>query len=289
VSLRPPTIYVLPRMTHRLSVPNTDRPIVAVTASVRVDDGIGRLRLMTAYLDSLERASVIPIVMPPFGGGPAETSALVERILDLVAGLVLTGGEDVEPVRYGAVPSPHLGRTSAARDAVEIAAVLGARDRLLPTLAICRGAQVLNVALGGTLVQDIPSERSGALAHDPKAARDARTHAVRLIDGSRAALALGAATALVNSKHHQAIDQLGHGLVITGTAPDGIIECVETPEEDPWWMLGVQWHPEEFVQDRGAADHGLFAALAAAIDAQARRRSRDVVARRYVSPPLTES
>jgi len=253
-------------MTRHPTAPDVARPLIAVTATVRADDGVGRLRLNAAYLHVLEQASFIPVVIPPFGGTAAETRAAVERVLDIADGLVLTGGEDVEPWRYGATPSPHLGRTNPARDATEIAAVLGARQRLLPTLAICRGIQVLNVALGGTLVQDIPSEHPAALVHTPEAARDARTHPVRLTPGSRAAWALGATTALVNSVHHQAIGRVADGLLVTGTAPDGIIECIETPAHDPWWMMGVQWHPEEFVRDRGAADHGLFAALAAAIE-----------------------
>jgi putative glutamine amidotransferase len=252
-------------MTRHPSVPNADRPIIAVTATVRADDGVSRLRLNASYLEVLEQASFVPIVLPPYGGTPTETAAAVGRVLDLVDGLLLTGGEDVDPSRYGAAPSPHLYPTNAARDATEIAAVFGARERLLPTLAICRGIQVLNVALGGTLIQDIPSERPGSLPHTPHAARDARTHDVRLVPGSRAAMALGSTTAAVNSVHHQAIGRLADGLVVSGTAPDGIIECVETPDEDPWWMLGVQWHPEEFVRERGAVDHGLFAAFAAAI------------------------
>jgi len=253
-------------MTRHPNASDPRRPLVAVTATTRVEEGVVRLRLTAAYLEVLEQASFVPIVIPPFGGTAAETAAAVARILDVVDGLVLTGGEDVHPAQYGAAPAARLGPTHATRDAMEIAAVLGARERALPTLAICRGMQVLNVALGGTLVQDIPSERPGALDHDPPAARDARTHALHLVPGSRAARALRATTAEVNSVHHQAIDRVAPGLVISGRAPDGIIESVETPDDDPWWVLAVQWHPEEFVRERGAADQGLFAALASAIE-----------------------
>jgi len=242
-----------------------ERALVAVTATVRADDGVARVRLTDAYVRALERAGLIPIVLPPFTGSESEVAAAVGRVLDAVDGLVLTGGEDVEPARYGAAPSQHLGRTNPARDQTEIAAVFAARQRLLPTLAICRGIQVLNVALGGTLIQDITSERPAALIHDPDAARDTRTHPIQLVANSRAARALGATTLLVNSVHHQAIDRAAEGLVITATAPDGTIEGVETREDDAWWILGVQWHPEEFVRHGGAPDHGLFAALAKAI------------------------
>jgi putative glutamine amidotransferase len=251
-------------MTRHPDAADDDRAIVAVTATVRTEDGVGRLRLPAAYLDVLERAGFVPIVLPPLAGTPEVVASAVDRVLDIVDGLVLTGGEDVDPARYGATASRELGPTNPARDATEIAAVLGARARLLPTLAICRGIQVVNVALGGTLIQDIPSQRPGALLHDPDACRDARTHPVRLIEGSRAARGLSATSVQVNSLHHQAIDQPAAGLAITGSAPDGIVEAVETRDDD-WWVLGVQWHPEEFVRDHNAPDHGLFAAFAAAI------------------------
>lgn len=189
----------------------------------------------------------------------------VDRVLDVAAGLVLTGGEDVAPALYGAPPSPHLGRVHRERDATELAAARWARDRALPTVAICRGIQVLNVALGGTLVQDIPSERPGSLAHDPEAPRQARTHAVHIVPDTRLSRALGRQTLDVNSVHHQALARVADGLVVTATAPDGVIEGVETPSDDPWWAVGVQWHPEEFATDNAAPDHGLFAAFAAAV------------------------
>jgi putative glutamine amidotransferase len=251
-------------MTRHPAPHTVGRPVVAVTATVRGDDGVRRVRLTAAYLDALERAGVVPLVLAP--SADDEGAPDVGRVLDVVDGLVLTGGEDVDPVRYGAVQGPSVSRVSAARDAMEIAAVHAARDRRIPTLAICRGIQVLNVALGGTLIQDIPSERPGALGHDPDAARDQRTHVVHLVAGSRAARAVEATTLNVNSVHHQAIDRVANGLAVTGTAPDGIIESVETPDEDPWWVLAVQWHPEEFVRDSAAPDHGLFAAFAAALE-----------------------
>jgi putative glutamine amidotransferase len=252
-------------MTRHPDAADDDRAIVAVTATIRTEDGVERLRLPAAYLEVLERAGFIPVVLPPFAGTSEGVASAVGRILDAVDGLVLTGGEDVDPARYGATPNPHLGPTNAARDATEIAAVLAARDRLLPTLAICRGIQVLNVALGGTLIQDIPSQRPGALPHDPGPPYDGRTHPTRLVEGSRAAHALSATSAHVNSRHHQAIERLAASLSVTGTAPDGIIEAVETRDADGWWVMGVQWHPEEFVRDPEAADHGLFSAFAAAI------------------------
>lgn len=244
---------------------------MAVTATIRADDGVPRVRLTAAYLSILERAGLTPIVIAPLHGTGAQTAAGVERVLDAVSGLVLTGGEDVVPERYGATPSPHLSRVSTERDTTEIAAVQRARDRRVPTLAICRGIQVLNVALGGTLVQDIASERPAALAHDPERPRDSRTHTIQVVAGSRTAHALGALNLEVNSVHHQAVDRLADGLVVTALAPDGIVEGVETPIADPWWVVGVQWHPEEFVADAAALDHGLFAAFAAVLEGSTAR------------------
>ncbi len=241
-------------------------PLVAVTATIHNDDdGVARVRLGAAYLRVIERAGLTPVVVPPFAGTPDAVAAAVGRVLDAVDGLVLTGGEDVEPARYGAAPSPHIQKGTPARDATELALVEEARRRALPTLAICRGVQVLNVALGGSLIQDIPTERPGSLDHDPDLARDVRTHPIRILPGSRTSAALGTDALQVNSVHHQAVDRIASGLVVTATSPDGIVEGVETPADDPWWVLGVQWHPEEFVADVHAPDHTLFAALAAAL------------------------
>jgi len=241
------------------------RPLVAVTATIRSDDGVPRVRLPAAYLAVLERAGIASCILAPVSGDGNAISESVGRLLDVVDGLVLTGGEDVEPARYGAAPSRHLGRTSAARDETEMAALRGARARCLPTLAICRGIQVVNATYGGTLLQDIPNDRPHAANHDPDQSRDTRTHPVTILPGSRTAHALGATALDVNSVHHQAVDCPAPGFRVTATAADGIIEGLETPATDPWWMVAVQWHPEEFVADRNAPDHGLFRAFAEAM------------------------
>jgi putative glutamine amidotransferase len=245
---------------------NSGSPLVAVTATVRTDDGRARIRLNSTYLEILERAGLTPVVIPPFHGDAAAVEAAVDSVLDAVAGLVITGGEDVEPARYGATPGAHLDAVNTARDATEIAAVMGAHERRMPLLAICRGIQILNVAFGGTLIQDLPTECPGPITHDPDRPRDSRTHVVQLVSGSRAAAATDATRLDVNSSHHQAVARVGKNLVVTATAPDGVIEGLETDPLDPWWAVGVQWHPEEFVADHQAPDYGLFAAFAAAVD-----------------------
>jgi putative glutamine amidotransferase len=232
-------------------------PLVAVTATTRLDNGMVRVRLSVAYLASLDRARLTPIVVPPF-----EPCADRDAILDVVSGLVLTGGEDVDPARYGAEPHPRLSTVHADRDATELALFDGARERRMPTLAICRGIQVMNVALGGTLIQDIPSQRPSAIEHDGDGPRNARTHTVTISRPSRLADAIGQTEIIVNSFHHQAVDTLAPDSVVTATANDGIIEAIETPLDNPWWALGIQWHPEDLTGGPEAWDRKLFDAFA---------------------------
>jgi putative glutamine amidotransferase len=237
--------------------PSVSRPLVAVTATHRLDDkGIRRVRLNVAYLHALERAGLTPLVVPPL-----EDAGAGDRVLDAVAGLVLSGGEDVDPARFGQEKHHTVTLTNPARDATEAALTLAARERALPTLAICRGVQLLNVALGGTLVQDIADQRPRAAPHDG-ASRDARAHEVIVEPDSRLAGALGSTRLRVNSLHHQALDRVADGIRVTGRAPDGVIEGIESPAGDAWWMLGVQWHPEELVDAAEPWDLRLFQAFA---------------------------
>lgn len=237
-------------------------PIVAVTATACLVDGVERVRLNSAYVRALESVGLVPVVVPP---SASPDSAL--RVLDVVAGLVLSGGEDVDPSRYGAAPHPELGPINCARDDTELALLGRARELGTPTLAICRGIQVVNVALGGTLVQDLPSERQGTAAHDVDDERDSRVHGVRIDPDSHLASILGAQSLGVNSIHHQAVDRLGEAMRINARADDGTVEGVES--DDPnWWMVGVQWHPEELTTTPEPWDRRLFAAFAAACRAR---------------------
>ena len=230
-------------------------PRIAVGGVVRAWDGAERTGVNAAYVRSVLSAGGVPVILSPMLG-----PSYAARALDGADGLLLTGGEDIHPAWYGADPSPHLYPPSRERDLFELALFASARQRELPILGICRGIQLVNVALGGTLFQDLPSERPGPVLHDPGASRDARTHEVRLQPGSRAAAALGGPTIMVNSFHHQAIDRLASGLVATGWTEDGLIEAVETGPGAPW-LLAVQWHPEEMLADARAPERGLFRAL----------------------------
>ncbi len=237
-------------------------PLVAITATARMIEGVERVRLNSAYVRALESAGLVPIVVPPFA-----TAGAAVRVLDAVAGLVLSGGEDVDPSRYGATPHADLGPINCARDETELALLARARELGMPTLAICRGIQVVNVGLGGTLVQDLPSERQDIGAHDVDDERDARVHGVQVDPVSRLASILGVQSLAVNSIHHQAVDRLGDAMRISARADDGTIEGIES--DDPsWWMVGVQWHPEELTTTPEPWDRRLFGAFAAACRAR---------------------
>lgn len=230
--------------------------IVAVTATSRDDEGSRRVRLSASYVDALENAGLIPLVVPPLASSQGASA-----ILDAVDGLLLTGGEDVNPSRYGAKPHPQLKTVSDRRDETEIALIHEARRRRTPVLAICRGIQVLNVALGGTLIQDIRAEVKGSLDHDDGSPRTSRTHGIKVVPGSLTAKALGVTEASVNSLHHQSVRDPGPDLIVTAISTDGIIEAVETTDPD-WWVLAVQWHPEEMTDSPEPWDRGLFRAFA---------------------------
>jgi putative glutamine amidotransferase len=197
-----------------------------------------------AYVESVVRAGGQPVLLPPAG----DPSSLVDRL----DGLVLTGGGDLNPSRYGAVRHDRTGYVRDFRDEAELTLVRAVLDRGLPVLGICRGLQVLNVALGGTLLQHLPDAVVGGTRHCHRPGLYNR-FPVRVSDGSRLAKALGAETVTVPHYHHQAIDRLGTGLTASAWSDDGIIEGAEI--EDHPFAVGVQWHPE------ADTDPSLFAAL----------------------------
>ncbi|MEO8622525.1 MAG: gamma-glutamyl-gamma-aminobutyrate hydrolase family protein [bacterium] len=241
----------------------TRLPAVAVTATTESIRGVLRVRANASYTDSLHSARLRPFILPVL------TAADADAMLDGMDGLVLTGGEDIDPGHYGATAHPALGDVHAGRDSFEIALTRSAMARRLPTLAICRGIQIANVALGGTLVQDIPSEWPGAIEHEGQWPRDLRVHGVQVDARSRLAQALGTAELTVNSFHHQAVGTPAPGLSAVAHSSDGVIEGAEWPTGD-WWMLGVQWHPEELTSTTDSWDRNLFAAFAEACNGKSR-------------------
>jgi putative glutamine amidotransferase len=204
--------------------------------------GITRCSKLEDYIASVEKAGARVRVL--------EVSESPRALIDRLDGLVLTGGGDVDPAFYGEDRHETVDDAEPGRDEFEIDFARRAVAADLPVLAICRGAQVLNVAEGGTLVQDIPSAVASGLAHAVK--EHGIAHDVAVAKGSRLYEALGpaavvsaaTATCRVNSRHHQSVGRLGAGLTATATAADGVIEAIESA--DRTFCLGVQWHPENF-------------------------------------------
>jgi putative glutamine amidotransferase len=196
------------------------------------------------YYVAAAEAGAVPVMIPLFDGDEATLRAIYDRL----DGLLLAGGVDMDPSSFGEAPHPRLGMTDSARDAVELTLVRWAIADAKPVLGLCRGHQVLNVALGGTLWQDIETQVPDAIKHDyfPTAGfpRDHLAHTVDIRPGSRLHVAFQAPTVSVNSMHHQAVKVLAPALVASAHSPDGLIEAVESGTGQ--FLLGVQWHPEIF-------------------------------------------
>jgi putative glutamine amidotransferase len=190
-----------------------------------------------SYHRAIVRAGAIDVPLVP----DPRVVADPDLLLDIVDGLLLIGGIDVDPRRYGDAPAAELEVIDSERDDFEIALMRRAVERDLPLLGICRGMQILNVALGGSLRQDLGDELNAV--HRPRLGTfEGTEHEVEVASSSLAALAAGEGTQVIHSHHHQAIDALGDGLAVSATAVDGVVEAVELP--DHRFALGVQWHPE---------------------------------------------
>ncbi|MGZ6926265.1 MAG: gamma-glutamyl-gamma-aminobutyrate hydrolase family protein [Acidimicrobiia bacterium] len=208
--------------------------------------------IQAMYVEALQRAGAQEAVLGPRHLDHAEALAVMDRF----DGVLLPGGGDVIPERYGQDRAPQTYGTIPLRDEFEFALCHAALDLRKPVLAICRGAQVLNVALGGTLHQHITDELPG---HGiPGREGGQNVHDIEVDPASRVGAATGAARVRCSCHHHPAIDRLGHGLRVTGRSPDGVVEAVEL--EGPTWVAAVQWHPEDTAA-QDPAQQGLFDAL----------------------------
>ena len=237
------------------------RPLIGVTTSISVNANPERAFVNSSYIRAVQNAGGIPVLLPPPLVGEAR-----EELWKRLHALLLTGGADIDPARFGELPHATVYDVSESRDDLEFTVVDSALGAGMPVFAICRGIQVLNVALGGTLIQDVPSEVGTQIAHSQAEPRHEATHRVTVSGETKMAEVLGAHDLRVNSFHHQAIKKLGRGLRDVAWADDGVIEAVEMPDARAL-VLGVQWHPEDLVDhDRAAAN--LFRAL---VSAAARR------------------
>lgn len=209
------------------------QPIIGITTYGRDEDN--RFTLSAYYIDAVRRAGGVPILLPP---GETHQS----RLLSLLNGLILAGGGDVDPSLYGGTHHETIYMVDPERDSSEIGLIKKVAAQKLPALCICRGVQVLNVSLGGTLIEHLPDVVGDKVAHRLPP-RNRTIHAVRVVENdSRLAAILDQTEVLPISWHHQGIRRVAPGLQVVAYAPDGAIEAVEMPDHP--WLIGVQWHPE---------------------------------------------
>ncbi|HET8630229.1 MAG TPA: gamma-glutamyl-gamma-aminobutyrate hydrolase family protein [Thermomicrobiales bacterium] len=216
------------------------KPLIGITPSLRTDERSGEtFTLANTYVSAVEAAGGIPVILPPHGGGVAE-------LVEALDGVLFSGGADIRPSRYGdETVHPTTYGVSDLRDEFELALLGAALERDLPVLCICRGIQVLNVGLGGTLYQDVADQYPDAIAHRPEVEGTPRhepLHTVAAEPGSLLADVYGAESIAANSFHHQSLKEIGAGLEVMGRTADGSVEAVTDPSHR--FVLGVQWHPE---------------------------------------------
>ncbi len=214
--------------------------IVGISESCPTNDVKNNVAVRANYADAVARGGHLPVVISRYGGD-SQFDALVER-LDV---LVLTGGEDVSPARYGEPPGPNLGAVNLVRDDFDFRLLAAARRHRLPVIGICRGCQLINVAFGGTLWQDLPSEFPAAKVQHRNV-----HHSISILPDSRLARTLGCTNVVVNSFHHQAVKNVAPGFRVVATSPEGVVEAIES-EDYP--AIGVQFHPERLVCDENKA------------------------------------
>lgn len=236
---------------------HTRPPVIGITCIGIEAHGTrpARLGQNRAYIDALIRAGAAPALLPQ-----TDDMDVLHTLFQQLDGLLLPGGEDMDPGQYGEAVHEQCGQITPERDEAELALARWAMEEAMPLLAICRGIQVVNVALGGSLYQDIAAQVPDTLKHDwyPDYPRDRRSHPVAVTAESRLASIVGAISLQVNSMHHQAIKRLAPGLVATALAPDGVVEAVEATNHP--FAVAVQWHPEELAPE-DAASQNLFDAL----------------------------
>jgi putative glutamine amidotransferase len=247
--------------------------IGVTTSELRVADEVRRERhsepprtemaLGMAYLHAIEVAGGLPVVLPPLD------LDRISPLLDRLSGVLLSGGPDLDPAAYGRAAHPELGRTEPQLDVFEVQLAREADARGLPILGICRGAQALNIARGGTLHQHVPEITDGSIVHRQSQPGRKATHEVQIDPDSGLAAVVGSPRIDVNSFHHQSVERLGDRLHAVAWAPDGVIEGIEGRDES--LVLGVQWHAETLVED--PAQLALFRHLVTASEERERERA----------------
>jgi putative glutamine amidotransferase len=240
------------------------KPIIGIGSDVQSPPGKReRAFIYLTYVDALRRAGAIPVLIPP---QPENAAELVSEL----DGVLLAGGDDCDPALYGEERHPTVEPMDARRQSNDVSLAKAARDRGIPVLGICLGVQVMNVAAGGSLVQDIASQVETEIDHASEPEDRAR-HDVIIERGTKLATILGDRELNVNSSHHQAIGRVGDGLAVTAHAPDGIIEGLEDPRHP--FYVGVQWHPEDMSGEGSAST--LFGAFVDAARQYAKEKKKE--------------
>jgi putative glutamine amidotransferase len=242
-------------------------PFVGLTAPVRDSDiGMPRVMVEVGYLRALGECGLLPLVLSPL-----DEPRIRDRAFELTSGLLLSGGEDVDPARYGQAPDGSR-TVSPQRDEMELDLLQRALDRRLPVFAVCRGIQLLNVGLGGTLYQDLETKMGTAIDHDRFKDFAGNIHTIHPEGPDLLANVFPAAEFVQNSAHHQGIRDLAPPLTAVARAPDGLVEAVEYREPGAAWTAGVQWHPERKLEDPSGTNRRLFRRFALAVRERAADR-----------------
>ena len=226
------------------------KPVIGLSPKV---DSMGDAGVRRGYLAGVRAAGGVPLIFPLWAS-PEE----VRQLAGMCDGFIMTGGPDVDPVRYGEEPLPELGEVSQDRDALEWLMLEEAMAADKPVLGVCRGIQVINVYLGGTLYQDLPSQKPSDIQHRQSESGDHQTHAVVLTEDSPLRSVCNEAEWMVNSFHHQALKDVAPSMQVMAHGPDGVIEAAWRPQSRFLWA--VQWHPELTLHD-GGKSQGIFDAL----------------------------
>lgn len=238
------------------------KPLIGIGADVITEEGTtDRFAGFLTYVDALRKAGATPVLIPPEAGATAD-------LIDVLDGIVLAGGYDCDPAVYGEECHPTVRPMDERRQSNDLALARVARSHGIPALGICLGMQMMNVAAGGTLIQDIPSEVKSEVEHATHGETRTR-HDVRIADGTRLAWILEQRALNVNSSHHQAVREIGQGLRVAAHAADGVVEALEDPQHP--FYVGLQWHPEDMKGEPGG--EAIFTAFVAAAREHASRRS----------------
>lgn len=216
------------------------RPVIGITSNF--DPAKNSYFLLQSYIKSVEEAGGVPFIIPYVD------DALCGDILDRVDGIIFTGGSDFSPSRYGGQHHPRMSEIIEPRDEFEFALIQKAISARQPTLGICRGMQIINVVLGGTIFDDTQDQRPGSIDHRTGSPLDQQVHDIEIKPSTLLHAMVGKDTLSVNSVHHQAVNRIAETLRVSAVAEDGVIEAIEHPDLDKQFLLGVQWHPEHLTE-----------------------------------------